>query len=277
MIVVCAALALATAVPTPHVSGPIPVTADSYPLMIKANEGPLRIRRCAAAPADGDPRQVTRNVDVPVIRMIAQGDVPDTFTRRRDDSDAPGDRFRLYEVAGAPHMDAIFYRQMPILEDQVAAGQPGFLWLWPLTYRCDPDVPLMESANMRDAVNAAFANLDRWVRDGTPPPRAERIGLKDGGTPRATFVTDQHGNAIGGVRSAYLDVPAATYHVSRTGPITCRNLGYRTPFDWPRLEQAYGSSTNYTAKVAQSVERLIKERWLTESDGRRIKTEPTAW
>jgi hypothetical protein len=244
---------------------------DGY--LIKANEDPSRIRRCAAPPPEGDPRLITRNVDVPVIRMIAQGDVLETATRRREDSDEPGDRFRLYEVAGAPHMDTIFYRHMPIVQDQIAAGQTGFDWHWPLAYRCDPDVPLMDSPVMRDAANAALASLDRWVRRGTPAPRAERIAATDGGTSGARFVTDQFGNAVGGVRSPSLDVPAATYHPSRTGPMTCRSLGYTTPFESARLDALYGSSKSYATKVAASVDRLVRQRWLTESAGRRIKTE----
>jgi len=244
---------------------------DGY--LIKANEDPLRIRRCAAAPAEGDARQITRNVDVPVIRMIAQGDVLDTFTRRRDDSDAPGDRFRLYEVAGAPHMDSIFYRHMPVIDDQVAAGQIGYLWHWPLAYRCDPDLPLLESPIMRDATNAAYANLDRWVRDGRPAPRAARIAVRDGGTPQAAFVNDANGNVGGGVRSVYLDVPTATYHVSRTGPMTCRSLGYKTPFEWPRLEALHGSAKRYAARVLEAADRLVQERWLTDADARRIRAE----
>ena len=35
----------------------------------------------------------------------------------------------------------------------------------------------------------------------------------------------------------------------------------------------YGSPENYAAKVSASVDRLVGERWLTESDGRKIKAE----
>jgi hypothetical protein len=33
----------------------------------------------------------------------------------------------------------------------------------------------------------------------------------------------------------------------------------------------YSSDKVYADKVAQSVDRLVKERWLSEADGRRIK------
>ena len=47
-------------------------------------------------------------------------------------SDAPGDRYRLYEIAGAPHADASFYPYMPTVADQKKTGFDAFLnsWRW---------------------------------------------------------------------------------------------------------------------------------------------------
>ena len=202
--------------------------------------GLARINQCAAAPAAGDPRQITKNAGVPVIRIVAQTDVLGTFQRRRPDSDEPADRYRLYEVAGAPHADAYFYRHIPSVKDQAAVGTAAFVTQWPFAEVCTPPIPLMEFPVMRYVVDAAFANLDRWVRDGTPAPRAERVEVKNGGTPQAAIATDEFGNAIGGVRSPYLDVPAATYYASTPGPGTCGNLGHKETFTWERLENVYG-------------------------------------
>ena len=217
--------------------------------------------------------EITKNAGVPVIRIVAQTDVLGTFQRRRPDSDEPADRYRLYEVAGAPHADAYFYRHIPSVKDQAAAGTAAFVTQWPFAEVCTPPIPLMEFPVMRYVVDAAFANLDRWVRDGTPAPRAERVEVKNGGTPQAAIATDEYGNAIGGVRSPYLDVPAATYYASTPGPGTCGNLGHKETFTWERLESVYGASAKYTSRFSQAVDRLVRERWLTESDGRKIKAE----
>lgn len=48
---------------------------------------------------------------------------------------------------------------------------------------------------------------------------------------------------------------------------------YNEPFTWQRLETLYGSQGEYATNVAQSVERLVRERWLTASDGERVKAE----
>jgi len=241
--------------------------------VIHRHAGLGRINQCATAPAAGDPRQIIRNAGVPVIRIVAQTDVPGTFQRRRPDSDEPGDRYRLYEVAGAPHADAYFYRHIPSVKDQAAAGTAAFVAQWPFAEACTPPIPLMEFPVMRYAVNAAFANLDRWVRDGTAAPKAERVAVKNGGTPQAAIATDEFGNAIGGVRSPYLDVPAATYYASTPGPGTCGNLGRKEAFTWERLETVYGASAKYTSKFNEAVDRLVREGWLTGSDGRKIKAE----
>ncbi|PYS27479.1 MAG: hypothetical protein DMG11_16230 [Acidobacteria bacterium] len=245
---------------------------DGY--LIKGDSSPIPVSRCAPALPPNDPRRITRNVSVPVIRAVAEGDVLSAFPLRREDSDQSNDRYRLYEVAAAPHMDVQYYRHMPSTEDQAKAGQPAFPGIWPFAYQCDrPIGGLLELPVFQYTLNNAFANLDQWVRKGTAPPRAERMTVKDGGTPQATITTDQYGNGMGGVRSPYVDVPTATYVPHTPGQAICRNLGYKVPFDWVRLEKMYGSSRNYASKVRQSVDRVLKERWITESDAQRIKAE----
>jgi hypothetical protein len=235
--------------------------------------GLARINQCATAPAATDARQITKNAGVPVIRIVAQTDVLGTYQRRRPDSDEAGDAYRLYEVAGAPHADAYFYRHIPSIKDQTAVGTPPFLAFWPFADQCTPEIPLMNFPVMRYVVDAAFANLDRWVREGTPAPRAERITVTTGGTAKPALALDEFGNAVGGVRTPYLDVPVATYHASTPGPGTCGNLGRKDSFAWDRLEKMYGSHSAYSAKFSAAVDRLVKERWLTEADARKMKAE----
>ena len=250
---------------------------DGY--VVYRNVTLVRINQCAAAPAATDPRTILRNVSVPVMRIIpGETDVLNTFARRREDSDAPGDRYRHYELAGAPHVDREMFRRFPSREEQTAVGTPPYLSFWPFLNVCDVEGDLLEIPIQIYAGDAAFANMDRWVKDGAAPPRALRISIENGGTPQARVVKDQHGNALGGVRSPYLDVPNATYYVSRPGAllapgVRCEEIGFKTPFSWAKMAALYGSPKGYLSKVNQSVDRLVKERWLTESDGRTIKAE----
>jgi hypothetical protein len=126
-------------------------------------------------------------------------------------------------------------------------------------------------------MDAAFANLTRWVRDGVAPPKAARISVEGGGTPQARVVRDQYGNALGGYRTPYLDVPTATYVTSAKGETFCPELGRTDSFGFARLVSAHGTPQNYVAKVTKSVDQLVKDRFLTESDGRKIKAEAGAF
>ena len=165
--------------------------------------------------------------------------------------------------------------------DQAKTGQAAFSGLWPFAYNCDRNIGgILDLPVFQVTLNAAFYNLDQWVRKGIAPPRAERMTVKDPGTPQASIAADQYGNGLGGVRSPYVDVPTASYSTHTPGQAVCRNLGYKVPFDWSRLEALYGSSKNYAAKVNQKIDQMVKDRWLLESDAKRLRSElippPTA-
>lgn len=238
---------------------------DGY--LIKQPGNPARVNQCATVPGASDPRRLIRKTNVPVIAVLAQGEVLDALPWRRADSDDASDKFRLYEIAGASHIDGAAYIGLPSLQDQAATGAtPQGTAAWPLTSKCDPDIPMTALPVMSYAFNAAFDSLEKWVRTGTPAPRAPGIELKDG-----AVALDQFGNGIGGVRNPYVDVPVATYTTTSPGPSTCRELGHKIPFDAARISMLYSTDKVYADKVAQSVDRLVKEHWLTEADGRRIK------
>ncbi len=239
---------------------------DGY--ILKSPGGPGRISRCTPAPPKGDPRQMIKNVGVPVIGVLAQGEVVDAQPYLRPDSDDPADRFRIYEIAGAAHIDSAPYIALPSVADQNAAGTAQGTPQWPFNARCEPEIPLQQLPLQSYVLNGAFANLDLWVRKGTAPPHAERITLKDG-----KVALDEQGNGLGGVRSPYVDVPTATYFTTTPGPGTCRELGYDVKFDWARLDSMYGSYKKYAAKVAESIDRMAKERYITETDAKRMRAE----
>jgi hypothetical protein len=244
---------------------------DGY--VAKAPFGLARINHCAPAPAANDLRQTVRDVGVPVIAVAAQGEVSSTYPWRRPDSDDPRDRYRLYEVAGAGHIDRSAYLGFPSMQDQAAAGNAQGTPAWPFLARCDPEIPLPDTPIMTIAFNTAFARLDEWVRRGAAAPRASRLELKEAGTPQAIVITDPFGHGVGGVRTPYVDVPVAAYATNSPGPGTCREMGHKTPFDWWRLEELYGNYQRYAVKVASSVNELVKQRWLTAGDARRVTAE----
>ena len=248
---------------------------DGY--VVNRHPALARLRRCGATPAAGDPRQVIRNLDVPVIRIIGQTDIIATYAHRREDSDAPTDRYRLYEVAGGAHADAFFYPYIPTVADLRKIGSNfAFLASWPFANQCEPEQTLAKVPINTFVLDAAFANLTRWITDGVAPPRAERMAIENAGTPQARVKLDQYGNAVGGYRTPYVEVPSATYHVSSKGGTFCPELGRIEPFDWARMNALYATPQNYAARVAQATDRLVKDRFITESDGRKAKAGATS-
>ncbi|MBV9746480.1 MAG: hypothetical protein JO099_22200, partial [Acidobacteriia bacterium] len=246
-------------------------TYDGY--LIKSVTGPGRINQCATPPAKSDPRYIIRNVGVPVITVQAQSEVLNGLAARRPDSDEPGDRYRLYEIAGAEHLDIYPYQVFPNFTDQTVAGNAQGTPEWPFGVRCTPEIQLNETPLLDYSFHAALANLDQWVRKGVAPPKTNRVQIKDQDTDHPSVVLDAHGNGVGGVRTFFVDLPAATYNMSSPGPGVCAEMGRTVAFDWARLETLYGSYKSYANKVAQSVDRSVKERWFTEPDGRKIKAE----
>ena len=244
---------------------------DGY--LIKNAGGAGRINQCAAAPAAGDVRRNIADVNVPVMNVVAEGEVLASLAMRKADSDDLAGRFRQYEIAGAAHIDQDAFFAMPVLADQIAAvGTAQGTADWPLNAVCEPAIPLITHPLMRYALDGAFVGLDQWARKGVAPPKASLMEVSGAGTPQAKLAVNEFG-ALGGVRSLYVDAPVETYATGSAGPGTCRELGHVVPFDPARIQSVYGDRKKFAAKATQVVNRTVKERFFTESDGKRMKAE----
>ncbi|NMR19418.1 alpha/beta hydrolase domain-containing protein [Cellulomonas fimi] len=237
---------------------------DAYLVAVAggAFAGAYPMNQCEPAPPATDARRQISDVGVPVMRIMSQSDYLPGIGSRRPDSDAPGDRYRHYEMAGAGHAtpDELYFSAAP--EDIVQAG------------RSVPPMSCNEGPRSRfpSAIffDAALRNLDLWVREGTAPPRAEPILVQDGAP-----VLDEFGNVQGGLRSPYLDVPTSTWFGTATGASFCFIAGYEVPFDTATLTELYGNEGVYIRAVRASINELVDQRWLTEYDARWLFREAT--
>jgi hypothetical protein len=48
-------------------------------------------------------------------------------------------------------------------------------------------------------------------------------------------------------------------------------MGHKAPFDGARINDLYGNRRNYVSRFSETVDRLLKDRWLTEGDAKRLK------
>ena len=235
-----------------------------------------RVDQCAPFPRPNDPRGgFNHKYGVPVIAVVAQGEVPASLSLRRADSDDPADRFRLYEVAGVSHIDKAAYAGFPTVADQIAAvgaaqGTPE----WPFNIACQPPIPLTDQPALTYAYDVVFQHLFEWARKGVAPPKAARIEVNENtseSSTKPTVALDEYGNGLGGVRTPYVEVPVATYFVTSAGPGTCGELGHTVPLEHSRLATMYPDTKAYRHKASQAIDRLVREGWLTDSDGRKVR------
>jgi hypothetical protein len=243
----------------------------------------------AGALPPGDPRNRMQPRDSPVIQInteteVALLGVPTGLAYRRPDSDANNDRYRLWEVPGASHISNDL-DSSPITEQRDLAELERI----PLAalppagcahqqFASGPWVGVAGSVDpntypFANVANAAFADLTRWLDDGIPPPRAARIQTN---TSSGTVARDRFGNALGGLRTPFLDVPAATY--SATDAVAqptdlsglCALLGYNTPFSHATLHSLYSSHRDYGARVARESSSLVRRGFWLPADAEQV-------
>jgi hypothetical protein len=242
---------------------------DGY--LSKQPGGIGRLNQCGTAPPKGDSRHQIRNTGVPVIAVIAQGEVIPTLAAQRPDGDDPNDKFRLYEVAGGSHLDKFAYDPFASTGDAAKAGNLQGTPEFPFAGRCTPEIQLIEYPLMPYAYHAALNHLDNWVRKGVAPPHADRIQVKDADTAHATVMMDQYGNALGGIRTFWVDDPVAQFTQNSTGPGPCAELGHSVPLSWQKLEAIHGDYKSYVAKASASLDKSVKDGWITKADADKMK------
>jgi hypothetical protein len=119
-------------------------------------------------------------------------------------------------------------------------------------------------------LSAAVYHLERWVRDGTPPPRAARLDAKAG--PPATIARDDHGNAKGGIRTPVVDVPVATLTGKKNaGGTFCSLFGTTAPLDAATIAALYPSHADYVQKFDAATDKAVKAGFLLPEQAKNYK------
>lgn len=230
------------------------------------------------------PTRLYKATGVPQIAVLSEAEnALYSSTTRRADATAPLDKFRFYEVAGAPHSDPTS-PIIPINTEIMKAKADG-------TGRAPkPYAPGHEedAVQIDDFVSAALENLHEWAANGVPAPAADIHWLKlsatvdNNGNTRYSPKRDQYGNALGGLRSPLIEAPLYRYYAmapTATGG---------SAFDWgsmKRLPDAtingiYGGSCDkYLATYDAALKALLDGRYIhareyagIEAKGRALAT-----
>ena len=236
---------------------------DGY-LTSSAGGPGVPVNQCSPAAGPGDPRLVMQPRGVPIIKIINQTDLG--YLNRRPDSDTYPDLYRGYEIAGAAHVHDWVLRWGAADKDVAKTGAAGFL----SNDMCKQRDEQGNEFPTQYVLDGAFANLERWSRHRIPPPRAARLQVGDLHHARATLELDKYGNAKGGVRTPYVDVPLVRYGVYMDGPGICELWGYQVPLDPETLKRLYPDRASYVSKVKATTRKILKEHWITERDAEKI-------
>ena len=227
----------------------------------------------AGALAATDPRRRMQPRDAPVIHIDTETEIflgtlsPTGLLFRRPDGDAAGDRYRIWEVPGAAHISNDFQEPVSRIERDAAQIQKLAIADAPPIgcahqqfvngpIRGVPGVISPENFPFSYVQNAAFDHLVAWIETGAAPPHGTPIQI-DPTTAPPHIVRDAQGNALGGVRTPFVDVPITTYvPADGVGHPTafsgfCVLYGYNVPFDAARLQSLYRNHGDYVHQFAQ--------------------------
>jgi hypothetical protein len=134
--------------------------------------------------------------------------------------------------------------------------------------------PINSAPQHHYVAQAALAGLDAWVRTGRAPPGAARLETTPGasGGPPA-LVLDAHGNAKGGVRTPWMDVPTAKLSgFGNSGGAFAFLLGSTEPFDAAKLQALYpGGKADYLKEFDAALARTVKAGFLLPADQAEIR------
>ena len=197
-----------------------------------------------------------------LVNLLSEGEVVGTLSpgfEAAADTDSP--RFRGYEVPGSFHhwevKPGAHRLRAGTVSGAVAAGH-------------DPhDDRLHNDRPWHVVVHSILHHLDRWVCDDIPMPRAPRI-TRDPEAPDG-IARDEYGNARGGLRTPWLDVPTARYVPRCTcSPVT----GSVIPLTDAELRARFADRGAFVAAWEHSIDALAADGWLLDADAATLRADP---
>ena len=205
---------------------------------------------------------------VPVMTVITETDLVGAvlsgyYLARTPDNE----RLRTWEIPGTAHADNYTIKvgfidtgSAPL--DQILAGYAPTNVLMGQ----ELDYQINFAPQHHYVLQAAIAGLQKWVRDGTPPPSAPRIEIGEGHPP--PLLLDANGIAKGGVRTPWVDVPIArTSGVVHTDNVMAHLFGSGEVFDAETRSRLYrGGKNDYLERFTESLDATIRAGYLVRAD-----------
>jgi hypothetical protein len=150
--------------------------------------------------------RIREDVRVPVLTFQSETDVVMLGGGKARQPDS--ERFRLWELAGAAHFDTYGLAAAHVDRDGISVEELA-RHMAPTddVMGMSAETPINSGPQQHYVLNAALTHLDRWVRDGTPPPEAARLQALDAAATQ--LARDEHGIVRGGIRTPWVEAPSA--------------------------------------------------------------------
>jgi hypothetical protein len=191
---------------------------------------------------------IDKSLDLPVMRLLAEGDV----SSQAASSEPDADHFRRWEVAGTSHVgfkeNSTYF---PLLRRDRPAYAPA-----PCNRPPHSRIPF------HYAQNAGYAHLVTWIDEGVAPPTAPRLAWVD----PITKARDQHGNQLGGIQLPQHRVATALNDGNNSGGVFCNLRGAHIPFDTETLQALYPTHGTYVSAVNQATTDVFGAGYILEPD-----------
>lgn len=206
---------------------------------------------------------------VPVMTLLAETDVvsPGGWWMAEQPDNA---RLRVWQIPGAAHADVYMF--------QVAANDSGLAPIEKLVPLWKPSAvtivgklakPINGAPQHHYVAQAAMAGLEAWVRTGKAPPTAPRLAVTPGeGAAPPELVLDANGNATGGIRTPWQDVPTAKLSgFGNSGGPFAGLVGSTEPFDAATLARLYpGGREDYLKAFDAALAKAVKAGFILKAD-----------
>ncbi|CAH0175300.1 hypothetical protein SRABI76_01385 [Microbacterium oxydans] len=233
-----------------------------------------------------DPRRTIRDAGIPVFEILSETESETHRAQLREDSDEPGDTYRLYQIAGAAHIESWSGARSTQARTLAAAGFDGG-GIRVREQRSDARSDLIARALMDHLIDA--------VDDPATAPRAPRFEYSDSPKrPAETLRRDDDDNVIGGIGAPWVQVPLATYapHGTPTDeaedghgwtPLADRTLaaglvGTMASLSRDEVLRRYRDEDSYRGRFEQATRDLVEcGLLLAEDAGELNATAPARW
>jgi hypothetical protein len=210
---------------------------------------------------------------VPVLTFLTETDVIGNglmsgYVRARR-PDTP--RLRAWEVPGTAHADIYMMLGGTIDTGRATSAELAKAFVPTADLRgAKLAKPINAAPQHHYIMQSALAHLLKWVDTRALPPSGARILVRGSGTDTDPTkpALDPIGNAEGGIRSPWMDVPTALYSgIGNSGAPVARLYGATEPFDQTKLARLYpGGKAEYLRKFAVALDLAIAKGFILQAD-----------